>query len=1097
MTRLTYRDAVKILGPGNNALVGALDKIFGGLLLAATPFASGLLSIFDAKSELTKVASDLVTRGVDKRQKLSQFDRIQRLHAARGVLVVTSYFEVLAKADLPFLFNGAAISRKDAAGLAFHDFTAKSLADVTRAVLNTDLPVLGVHATSADARTQLTVYYGLLGRTFLGFLREQPLWETLDDATQSRVALSLGVVTESAADQFESSMQRLATDCPEFAIWLNLSNQHAIRDRVEHVYDAVQQLLDRAEPIDRVPPVLQGLVRANRAVLKRKVLKPEELPDGLDAPTVESAYIDPHFCVAEVGTQTPLNDEDYWDETEVRENFGEFLLGYLSTPWALVNPLVVLGHPGAGKSLLTEVQAAQLPAPDFAPVRVPLRDVSADADIHEQIEQAIRLVTHETVSWPDFARAAGDSILVVLIDGFDELIQATGVSKSDYLLRVKRFQEVEQTQGRHVAVIVTSRVTVADRMRIPGSTIAVRLEPFEIDQIERWVEVWNVMNDRYLSEQGRGHLNPETIEAYVELASQPLLLLMLAVYDAESGALSTRREKLSETELYERLLIRFAHREVSKADSTLTDHDPAVEGELLILSVVGFGMFNRGAQWITDGQLADDLAALRITSGIRPGVTSNHQRLAGSAKDALGRFFFVHRARTSIDGTDMGSYEFLHATFGEYLVVRQTWRHLLDMVERSRFESTRRIPAAYRVDDAILRAFLSNALLSVRTTTMDFLSGFVIRTTKDERAEMRATLLAAFHALHLPPVDSSYDDYRPAAGTPTARLATYSANLLLLLMTVSSNVTSAELFPDLADSVAAWRQHMTLLRSQLKPGEWSSLTQLFVACRLGRHPDRLVELNHRGNEILENDYSELSWASGTESTYSDSTIDIPSNLVGTAELTQDFDSLLAVNVLGGPESPLTELLSAHTVDPRHGLASVVTDLLTACCFHANRVPTEERMVVYARLIRFTNSGERTLDSDLWSWLDSLILQLLVNDSGVPATYIQENLGELGAAISRPDGLLNLELFLKLLSRSSDYTELLGVFDRILAGDEPTHEQVAEIWCAFADKGVPVPEYPERLRSYAGSLRRPERDVHLAHRLDLLQRLSTLEDAGLL
>ncbi|QKV73155.1 NACHT domain-containing NTPase [Amycolatopsis sp. Hca4] len=1097
MNRLTYRDAVKILGSGNNTLVSALDKIFGGLLLAATPVAPGLLSIFDAKSELTKVANDLVTRGVDKRQKLSQFDRIQRLHAARGVLIVTSYFEALAKADLPFLFNGAAISRKDATRLAFDNVAAENLADVTSAVLNTNLPVLGIHAASADARAQLTEYYGKLSRAFLNFVREQPLWETLEAIAQDKVLWSLEWLADSAVEQFESSMHRLATDCPEFAIWLNLSNQRATRDRVENVYAAVRQLLDRAEPIEQVPPAVQGLVRANRAVLKRKILKPEELPDGLDAPTVERVYIDPLFRMAEVSTQTPVHDEDYWSGIGVRQNFGEFLLGYLSTPWALVNPLVVLGHPGAGKSLLTEVQAAQLPAPDFVPVRVPLRDVPADVDVHEQIEHAIRLTTHETVSWPDFARAAGDSVLVVLVDGFDELIQATGVSKSDYLLRVKRFQEVEQTQGRHVAVIVTSRVTVADRMRIPGSTIAVRLEPFEIDQIEEWVGVWNRVNDGYLSAQDRDHLDLEIIEAYLELASQPLLLLMLAVYDAESGALSTRREKLSETELYERLLIRFARREVAKADSSLTGDDPAVERELLILSVVAFGMFNRGAQWITDGQLADDLAALAITTGVQPGVTSGHQRLAGSAKDALGRFFFVHRARTSIDGTDLGSYEFLHATFGEYLVVRQTWRHLQDMVERARFESTRRFPAAYRVDDAVLRALLSHSLLSARTTTMDFLSDFVAMAPADERAEMRTALLAAFHALHLPPLDSSYDDYRPAPGTPTARLATYGGNLLLLLMTVGSTVTSAELFPDSPDNVEAWRQHMTLLRSQLKPGEWSSLTQLFVASRLGRHPDRSVELSRRGSEVLDEDYSELSWAYGAESSFSELNLDLPTDLVGTAELIQDFDTLLAVNVLGGRDSRLTELLSTYVVDSGRGLTSIVADLLAACCFHANRIPAEERMVVYDRLIRFTEAGDLLFLEETWNWLDSLILQLLVNDTTVPARYIQANLGALSSAVAPPRGLPNLELFLRLLSRSPDYGELLDVFERLLTEDTATHEQIAEIWCALADKGVPVSEYPEALHDRAISLRWPERDEHLAHRPDLLHRLSALEDAELL
>jgi hypothetical protein len=36
VTRLTYRDAVKILGARNSPLVATLDKVFGGLLLGAS-----------------------------------------------------------------------------------------------------------------------------------------------------------------------------------------------------------------------------------------------------------------------------------------------------------------------------------------------------------------------------------------------------------------------------------------------------------------------------------------------------------------------------------------------------------------------------------------------------------------------------------------------------------------------------------------------------------------------------------------------------------------------------------------------------------------------------------------------------------------------------------------------------------------------------------------------------------------------------------------------------------------------------------------------------------------------------------------------------
>ena len=45
----------------------------------------------------------------------------------------------------------------------------------------------------------------------------------------------------------------------------------------------------------------------------------------------------------------------------------------------------------------------------------------------------MRGATREHLTWPDLVAAAGDALPVVMLDGFDELLQATGVSQSDYL----------------------------------------------------------------------------------------------------------------------------------------------------------------------------------------------------------------------------------------------------------------------------------------------------------------------------------------------------------------------------------------------------------------------------------------------------------------------------------------------------------------------------------------------------------------------------------------------------------------------------------------------------------------------------------------
>ena len=83
--------------------------------------------------------------------------------------------------------------------------------------------------------------------------------------------------------------------------------------------------------------------------------------------------------------------------------------------------------------------------------------------------------------------------------------------------------------------------------------------------------------------------------AHRELAEQPLLLLMLALYDADGNALQRAPAEIGRTELYGRLLREFATREVLKHAAGLPEQalERAVETELLRLSLVAFAMFNR------------------------------------------------------------------------------------------------------------------------------------------------------------------------------------------------------------------------------------------------------------------------------------------------------------------------------------------------------------------------------------------------------------------------------------------------------------------------------------------------------------------------
>ncbi len=826
---LSYTDAVRLLGGRENRTVAALDRLAGGLLLVASAAGAGFaLSLLDPKSELVRLSGDLVSGLANRLRGVSRLGRSERLAAAHAVLVLTAYFESLRDASLPFdvkelkLTGGEQVAV--ATGGVAENARLRTLAD---ALLRADVPMPAPQQPYELTLESLSGFYAHLSGEVCRFVTGLVMWDRLDDTCRQRFrdAVCCDVPTRAVA-RYEELFQRLATGFPEVAFWTNLVDHQATRAEIRQVSMAlagVEKILTDIST-GRVPDERRlDLARAYQAALHRPILTSGEIPEGLRIPLLAEAYVNPEFRTAQVQTTERLAEEQWWYEHPVRDDLEGFLLGHLTTPQATEAPLVVLGQPGSGKSVFTQVLAARLPPSEFLALRVVLREVPADADLQAQIEYAVRSATGESVLWADLARSAGDALPVVMLDGFDELLQATGASQSDYLEKIADFQRREASQGRPVTVLVTSRTAVADRARPVAGTIALRLEPFRDNQIAQWLAVWNAANASSLTARGLNPLPVECVLAHAELACQPLLLLMLALYDADGNQLQCEDVALGQAELYERLLTRFAEREVRKTGTALSavQFEQAVDRELLRLSVVAFAMFNRRRQWVTEAELDADLPALLGEPGDRQRPTSGFRSQLTAAEVVIGRFFFIHEAQATRDATRLKTYEFLHTTFAEYLITRLVTRELNDLVEISARSTTRSRPA--HLDDAFLHALLSFGPLTMRDTIVSFLAEQLQMLPETRRELIRDLLLSLFHHSLLPRYDTSYDSYEPDRITVPARHAAYSANLVLLAVLIAGEITDQQLFPGRTDPVDNWRRITLLWRSQWPEEGWDNL----------------------------------------------------------------------------------------------------------------------------------------------------------------------------------------------------------------------------------------------------------------------------------
>jgi hypothetical protein len=707
------------------------------------------------------------------------------------------------------------------------------LRSLAEALLRSEVPMPAPQRPYERTLEALHDYYARLSARLLEFVSGLAVYEELDETRRQNFSKTVSqMVPDRAVARYEESFRRLAAEFMEFSVWANLIDQQATRQEIRQLGSGLEnlELALSAMATGRAPDERRAaLWRAYQMALGQPILG-TGLTDGLTVPSLAVAYVNPAFRVTVDSVAEHLGEESTWADEPVRTDLPGFLAGYLTAPRATQGPLLILGQPGSGKSVLTQVMAARMPPDQFLVVRVVLRDVAADEEIQAQIEHAVRAATGENLTWLDLSRSAGDALPVVLLDGFDELLQATGISQADYLKKVAAFQQREANQSRPVAVVVTSRTAVADRAQPAANTVVLRLEPFGQDQINQWLQAWNRANADEFARRGLLPLPLQTVLEHAELAAQPLLLTMLALFDANANQLQHLGVGLSTADLYDRLLIGFARREVDRTGAVLAadELDQAIERELQRLSLVAFAMFNRGRQWVAEADLDSDLAVLFNSPSKSPRTDTLRAPLS-AAQATLGRFFFIYEAQATRDGTRLRTYEFLHSTFGEYLIARLVAKELDDLAESSRPAVSRR-PSP--VDDAFLHAILSFMPLTMRGTVISFLADRLQELPDERRDVLESVLLELFYDALRPRHDTRYGNYEPLELPVPARYAAYTANLMVLTVLNGGQIKGSMLFPQSLDIVHEWRNLALLWRSQLPAEGWYGMTSSVVMERV-------------------------------------------------------------------------------------------------------------------------------------------------------------------------------------------------------------------------------------------------------------------------
>ncbi|MFE9913934.1 NACHT domain-containing protein [Micromonospora sp. NPDC005553] len=837
---LTYRGALRILGRYEPPIVEKLDQAAGGLVLGAGIVAGAIAiagnpapaialavwSWVDQKNEASKLLRSLVKKLPGRIRSMSGYPRTQLITAAHTAIVVDSFFSALRDEVGDLEYGALELSEDDVARLASGG--AARAENVASFVYASEVPAPGAALGFEENSVLVQRWLQDLANRSFHFFAGLSAWKEKDLEFAGRLEAA-------AVEKYRQNYADLARDVPEFMIWAILGEHSATRVAISDGNAELAELLktvtneallrlEKALEVGRplaaiaLTPSRSVVYRANRGALAEQIIAPGSI-EGIPAlkfPRVEEIYIEPRYRYCRNDEDSLIADENWWKSRRVYSDISVFLAAHITSAEATSVPLLVLGHPGSGKSLLTKVMAARLPDSGYTVVRVPLRRVRADRPLYEQIQEALDGVTHGRVKWADLAEESRDTIRVILLDGLDELLQASPGAHRKFFRDIADFQLSEANQELPAVVIVTSRTLVADQVELPLNAPVLKLEDFNKDQVLRWLSVWEKANSSGISTGSIKRLGANVALQQDELSSQPLLLLMLAVYAADPQS-EPLTNKLSKAALYRQLLTTFTTREVSKKASPLEGArlQEAAREHLWALTVAAFAMFNRGRQHVSDYQLGADLTAL------------DHDYLDGEMREAdLGRqvaaqFFFIHSAEARIAGQPepIRSYEFLHATFGEYLVAQQIMAMISDLRNQDRKRGAQDI-------DALPFALLSCQPLVGRMSILHLVNQLSSELDDGERAEILSAvddLIRTYRRRHN---FDTFSGYKATPGDRILALAFYSLNLVSLRIALSRDwrlrLEQVWVEGD-HDALQQWQTTVKLWESALDPGSWQSV----------------------------------------------------------------------------------------------------------------------------------------------------------------------------------------------------------------------------------------------------------------------------------
>lgn len=694
MGKATFSEICKIMKSDKDDIWECVSGLFGisllffpGLICKETVVLTNIsngVALLSAHKEIENAIRNISKTFTNK--KYADFStKYEHAQIAHILIVFAAYFDAI-KMYLPNEEKKIELSPKEKFFLAdeainkYTDFLKESVKRKpevkAREVLEYDLSLPNPIENLDRYSRRLRDFYILLNQEFMMFFEKLSFWEIQKEAERDTFLAIVRGLPDKAVENYQKQYYELAVSFNDFFVWTNIQEHEKIQQSIDVGFSVIaEQIETYYERIKDLKAIetLRKIEKEYQSYIEKPIIDTSEMyydsSREVILPSKDTIFVPQKFKALIYENNLQL-EQDVWKKCEERENIGKFISDTLRNPKVGELPLLILGLPGAGKSLLCNMLAAKILCHEYHVIIIKLRDVIADEPINQQINQQMKREFSNSCTWDDIAESGINKPILLIFDGYDELLQASGRTYSDYIQKISDFQKQQKTiYNILVKCIVTSRTTLIDKALITDNTPVIRLLDFDEKRIDLWSNIWNENNDNFFRKNQLDYFEIDKSSKVYELAKQPLLLMMLALYDSNGNALKKQRD-LNSTQLYYSLIREFISREKRKSAKFRSKQDSEqqiiIDEEVRKISIAAIGMYNRKALYIRSIEFQSDIEFIeeKYENELRGTELKESDRRIGS-------FLFIHKSKfTGIVEKEKikdAAYEFLHNTFGEFL----------------------------------------------------------------------------------------------------------------------------------------------------------------------------------------------------------------------------------------------------------------------------------------------------------------------------------------------------------------------------------------------------------------------------------------------